>query len=68
MTIRASLRGLERRVARAFPTPPCDCPWCIVVGKYEPKPPPFCPRCGKQRLVIVVHSETFHRRREAAAS
>ncbi|MCG3122051.1 MAG: hypothetical protein GIKADHBN_00427 [Phycisphaerales bacterium] len=68
MALKASIRSLERRVAKAFPPAACNCPWCIVVGRDEPRPPPFCPRCDKQRVVIVVHSDTFNRRSEVEAS
>ncbi|MCK6477371.1 MAG: hypothetical protein L6Q35_11120 [Phycisphaerales bacterium] len=68
MALKASIRSLERRVARAFPPAPCGCPGCIAVRPDEPRPPPYCPRCDRQRVVIIVHSDTFNRHPEAVAS
>ncbi|MCK6477370.1 MAG: hypothetical protein L6Q35_11115 [Phycisphaerales bacterium] len=57
MSIRASLRSLERRVALAMPAPACPCLGAVVQDPALPPEPPVCPRCGKKRLVIVIEDD-----------
>ncbi|MCC6427048.1 MAG: hypothetical protein IT435_09550 [Phycisphaerales bacterium] len=57
MSVRASLRSLERRVARAMPVAACPCVSVVLQDPALPLEPPVCPRCGKHRLVIVLEDE-----------
>ncbi|GMV27836.1 MAG: hypothetical protein AMXMBFR58_38670 [Phycisphaerae bacterium] len=54
MSVRASLRSLERRVARSMPVAACPCLSVVLQDPALPPEPPVCPRCGKHRLVIVL--------------
>lgn len=57
MSIRASLRSLERRAALAMPVAACPCLGAVLQDPGLPPEPPVCPRCGKLRLVIILEDE-----------
>ncbi|MCC6419586.1 MAG: hypothetical protein IT429_15235 [Gemmataceae bacterium] len=67
MSVRASLRSLERRVARSMPVAACPCVSVVLQDSALPLEPSVCPRCGKNRLVIVLEEEAATAARQGGA-